>query len=343
MKKRRFYGFWFTVMLLLSALMLIGCPAGEQPEDEAAEEVEQPIRIADFLLVRANEYEQAKIDGMQSVAEQFNAQIDHFSCEFDTQTQINQMQDAIAMGVYDAFIVWPNDAGALLPYIREALDAGIVVIALAPLGPDTRSLEPYPEGVSSVIGTTGWSTGNWLGEAVIRASEGMESVKVAYIMGAQAFTVDQERHAGFLNAIADYPHIEIVSLLEGWYRRDTSMELMQDVFLAQPDINVVVSSGDQMTLGAWDAAAEMGIEGNVKFIGNGASKAGWQAIKEGKLFASYADIPFTQGQIAVEMAARAVRGETVERSIDLQYKRPPLPAGGPVIYYENLDEFEAQW
>ncbi|MEW6623748.1 MAG: sugar ABC transporter substrate-binding protein [Bacillota bacterium] len=333
---------WILLAIMLtSALFLSACGKKEEP---AVGEQDKEIRVAMFILVRANEYDEARINGVESKLKELNARVDFFSAEFNTQEQINQIQDAITAGVYDAFIIHPNDSNAVVPVIEEALAHGIIVIgADGPFGPNTRSLEPYPKGVTSIIGRTGWTTGTWLGKAVVAASEGIDQVKVAYLIGMQVLSIDQDRYEAMEEVIKDYPNIEVVSFQEGEYRRDISREVMQNVFQANPDINVVVSSGDQMTLGAYDAAKEAGIEENIRFIGNGASREGWEAIKDGKFFASYADIPYTQGQLLIETAVKAVKGESVPPYINLEDQRPPLPAEGPIIYQHNINEFKAEW
>ncbi|MFZ5436935.1 MAG: sugar ABC transporter substrate-binding protein [Bacillota bacterium] len=331
-------------IILIGAMLLSACGQSQRKGEETQVAPDQkPVRVAMFILVRANAYDQARIDGVNSKLKDLNAEVDIFSCEFNTLEQINQIQDAITAGKYDAFIIHPNDSNAVVPVIQEALKKGIVVIgADAPIGPDTRSLKPYPAGVTSIIGRTGWSTGTWLGKAVVKASEG-KPTKVAYLIGVEALSIDRDRYEALKQVIKDHPNIEIVAFQEGQYRRDISREVMQNVFQARPDINVVVSSGDQMTLGAYDAAKEAGLEKNIKFIGNGCSKEGWQAIKDGQFFASYADIPYTQGQLLIETAVKAVRGEPVPESINLEDQRPPLPAEGPIITRDNISQFEPQW
>ncbi|MEW6047629.1 MAG: sugar ABC transporter substrate-binding protein [Bacillota bacterium] len=327
---------------LALALLVGACATRQQPPEAGS--AQEPINIAIFTPVRANAYDQAYIDGANSKAAEYNVRIDVFSCEFNTQEQINQMQDAITAAKYKAFIVHANDSNAIVPAVQEAVAKGIVVIGIEyPIGPDTRSLKPYPPGVKCIIGCTGWSIGTWLGKAVVQASEGKDPCKVAYLIGAQSLTIDQDRFEGLKSVIKDHPNIQITAFQEGQYRRDVSREIMQNVFQAQPDISVVVSSGDQMTLGAYDAAKEAGLEKQIKFIGNGCSKEGWQAIKNGEMFASYANIPYTEGQLAVEMAVKALRGETVPESINLEDMRPPLPAEGPLITQQNCDSFQPQW
>jgi ribose transport system substrate-binding protein len=340
MAKKRLFLIVTLVALLSLGMFLVGCGGGGSTDPDEGDDT---IRAAMFILVRANAYDQARIDGVESKVAELNAQVDIFSCEYDTQEQINQIQDAITSGKYDAFIIHPNDSNAVVPVIEEALEKGIIVIgADGPFGTNTRSLEPYPAGVTSIIGRTGWTTGQWLGEAVVQAAGG-EEAKVAYLIGFQSLTIDQDRYEALESVIKDHSNIEVVSLQEGLYRRDTSREVMQNVFQANPDINIVVSSGDQMTLGAYDAAVEASIDGNIKFIGNGASKEGWQAIKEGYFFASYADIPFTQGELLIQTVVKAVRGESVPKFINLEEQSPPLPAGSPVITQDNINEFQGQW
>lgn len=341
----RSWKFGLLTMLLTVALLLTACGKSQTGEgkDQSQPSNQKPVRVAMFILVRANAYDQARIDGVNSKLKDLNAEVDIFSAEFNTQEQINQIQDAITAGKYDAFVIHPTDSNAVVPTIEEALKKGIVVIgADAPIGPDTRSLKPYPSGVKSIIGRTGWSTGTWLGKAVVEAAEG-KPAKVAYLIGIQALTIDQDRYEALKEVIKDHPNIEVVAFQEGQYRRDVSREVMQNVFQANPDINVVVSSGDQMTLGAYDAAKEAGLEKKIRFIGNGASKEGWQAVKDGQLFASYADIPYTQGQLLIENAVKAVRGEAVPESINLEEQRPPLPADGPIITSGKVDQFQSQW
>lgn len=340
-------------LLLATSLLIAACGAGGQggapaggggSGDDGSGTAGEPVRIALFGLVRANEYEQARVEGAEAKAAELGATVDYFSAEFDTQEQINQIQDAMTSGRYDAFIIHPNDSNAVVPVVEEAIAEGYVVIAAdGPIGPNTRSLEPYPEGLTATVGRTGWSTGTWLGRAVVDACQGIDPCEVAYLIGAQALTIDQDRYEALEQVIAEHDHIQVVAFQEGQYRRDLSQEVMQNVFQANPGIDVVVSSGDQMTLGALDAAQDAGIADQIKFIGNGASKQGCEAVQNGTFYATYADIPYTQGEVAVELAVKAVRGEEVPGSVNLEELSPPLPSTGPMITQEALEAFTCQW
>jgi len=301
------------------------------------------LKFGLFVPVSGNTYEEARLKGAQEAAAKLNAEVVNFSGEYDPLEQINQIQDAIASKTFDALLIHPIDSNAVVPVVQDALKAGIVVInADSPIGPDPDSLNPYPEGVSAFIGRTGKATGEWLGQAVIKACEGKDPCEVAYLIGMQALTIDQVRYQNLESTVKPYPNIKIVAFQEGLYRQDKSYEVMQNVFQANPGIDVVASSGDQMTLGAEKAAKDAGLTG-IAFIGNGASIEGCQALAEGRFFATIADIPYTQGKLLVETAVKVIRGEPFETSIDLNKVSPPLPPEGPVINTDSLSTYECQW
>jgi hypothetical protein len=73
------------------------------------------------------------------------ASIQVFSGEYDQTEQLNQMQDAVTSGNFNAFIVYAIDGNGVIPGVQAALDAGIVVVgADVVIGPDRNSLVPYP-------------------------------------------------------------------------------------------------------------------------------------------------------------------------------------------------------
>lgn len=338
---------WWLLLISLAVLglALAACqPAAVEPTKvpPTATPVKK-IKIGLFVPVSGNTYEEARYRGAQEAAARLNAEVVNFSGEYDPLEQINQIQDAIASETFDALLVHPIDSNAVVPVVEDALKAGLVVVgADSPIGPDPDSLEPYPEGVSAFIGRTGKATGEWLGQAVIKACEGKDPCEVAYLIGMQNLTIDQVRYANLEETIKPYPHIKVVAFQEALYRKDKGYEVMQNVFQANPNIHVVATSGDQMVLGALQAAEEAGLE-DVKFIGNGASKEGCDALKAGQFYATIADIPYTQGQLLVETAVKALKGEPFETSIDLNKVSPPLPKAGPVISKEDLSEYECQW
>jgi ABC-type sugar transport system substrate-binding protein len=212
------------------------------------------------------------------------------------------------------------------------------------IGPDPRATEPCC-GIVSYIGRTGYGHGLKLGEGIVRACETVaeKPCKVGYLNGAQSLTVDQERVAAINDVLKDHPDIEIVAMQDAFYLQDEGFNVAQNMLQANPDIDVFATSGDQMMLGAEQAVIDAGKQGQIILIGNGVGERGYVAIKEGRFFAAYADIPYTMGKIAGEIAIKAIRGEDVPKFVFNDDQRPPLPADGPIITQENVDQFTPQW
>lgn len=337
-----------TVSLSLAACGQAAAPTQAPPAQAPAEATElPPVRVALFHTVLGNTYTKAVSDGCIDTANKLGGTVEIFGADpaFDAVAQSRQIQDAIVSGKFDAFVIYACDGNAVVPDVEDAIAAGIKVVAAdVVIGPDPRSYEPCC-GIESYVGRTGIDHGTFLGEMIVRACDavGEKPCKVGYLNGAQALTIDQDRVEAIGKVLADHPDIEIVANQEALYLQDKGYEVAQNILQAHPDIHVLATSGDQMMLGAEQAVKDAGLEGKILLLGNGTGERGYEAIKEGRFWADYADIPYTMGQIACEIAIKAVRGESVPRSVKNDEQKPPLPADGPIITQENVDEFKPQW
>lgn len=339
---------WWILLIGLTVIALAACQSAAPEEEEAPGDEElEPVRIAVFHPVLGNTYTKAVSDGVEDAAAELGGTVDVFGSDppFDAISQSNQIQDAIVSGNYDAFVIYAVDGNAVVPDVEDAIAAGIKVVAAdVVIGPDARTYEPYGD-IVAYVGRTGIDHGTFLGEMMVRACEQVEDTpcQIGYLNGVQALTIDQDRVEAIGAVLADHPDIEIVANQEAFYLQDLGYEVAQNMLQANPDIDVFATSGDQMMLGAEQAVIDAGLEGQVLLIGNGTGERGYEAIKEGRWFGGYADIPYTMGQIAGEIAIKAVRGEEVPKSVKNDEQKPPLPTDGPIITQENADQFEPQW
>lgn len=335
---------WWMLLIGLTALALAACQSAAPAEEE--EEI-VTVRIAVFHPVLGNTYTKAVSDGVEDAAARLGGTVEIFGSDppFDATSQSNQMQDAIVSGNFDVFVIYAVDGNAVVPDVEDAIAAGIKVVAAdVVIGPDARTYVPYGD-IVAYVGRTGIDHGTFLGEIMVRACGQVEDkpCEIGYLNGVQALTIDQDRVEAIEAVLADHPDIEIVANQEAFYLQDLGFEVAQNMLQANPGIDVFATSGDQMMLGAEQAVIDAGLEGQILLIGNGTGERGHEAIKEGRFFGGYADIPYTMGQIAGEIAINAVRGEDVPRSVKNDEQKPPLPPDGPLITQANVDQFEPQW
>ncbi|MBE0691270.1 MAG: sugar ABC transporter substrate-binding protein [Anaerolineae bacterium] len=324
---------WSLFLLTLTLVLLVAAPAIAQDGP----------RIALFKPLDNNEYVRNAELGVRDLIEAAGGSVEAFDAGFNAEEQLNQIEDAITSGNFDAFIIYSVDGVGVTVGVDAAAEAGIPVISLdAPINPDRRTLVPY-KNVAGQIARTGIGDGTYLGNAIVMACEGVDPCEVAFLIGFQGFPLDLDRLEAIQNIIVAYPNIEITAVQEAQYLEDVGFDVSTDLLQANPGIDVIASVGDQMILGAELAVQDAGLVDQVKLIGNGASQDGYRAVVEGRWFATVANIPFTNGQIAAQMALQALDGTLIIRSVDMYNQSPPLPSTGPVITQENAAEFEPQW
>jgi ribose transport system substrate-binding protein len=109
----------------------------------------------------------------------------------DAAGQLEDIRNLIAAGV-DAIVVNPSDQEALNPAIKEATDAGIVVVAV-----DQAVTEPSAYVLSNNQEEYAYLGAKWLFEEL--GGEG----NVFYMRGAAGAGADDDRDAGFQRALEE--------------------------------------------------------------------------------------------------------------------------------------------
>lgn len=329
MKKRLFFFSVLFVFGLFLAAPVIGQDSGPT--------------IALFNPLGNNEYVRNAELGVRSIIEAAGGTVEAFDAGFDPAEQLNQITDAITAGTYDAFIIYSVDGVGVTVGVDAAAEAGIPVISLdAPINTDRKTLVPY-KNIAGQIARTGVGDGEQIGKAIVMACEGVDPCEVGFLIGFEGFPLDLDRLDAIKAIVADYPNIQIVSVQAGAYVEDEGFNVSTDMLQANPGIDVIASVGDQMTLGAELAVQDAGLVDQVKLIGNGASQDGYKAVQEGRWFATVANIPYTNGQIAAQMALQAIDGTLIIRSVNMYDQSPPIPASGAVITKDNVADFTPQW
>jgi ribose transport system substrate-binding protein len=299
----------------------------------------EPVDVAFFGFAAANGFAQATWAGVQAAAAEMCATARFFDPNFDSATQVAQIQDAITSGEFEAFVIQSNDGNSVVPVVEEAVEAGIVVVGeFTPIGTDYDSIEPQVEGMTSYVGTSIVDNGAGLAELMACESLGVDPCQVAYLQGFRALPLDNARTEAVLAGLEAAENVEVVASPEGGYTQATGLAAAQDVLLANPDVDVIIGSS-QAILGAEQAVADAGLTGQVALIGNGAPRQAVAAVKDGRWFAIWADAETSAGKEAASVAIRAARGEEVPSSVDTT-KLLPTPLGTA----DNLPEdFEGQW
>jgi ribose transport system substrate-binding protein len=308
--------------------------SGAQPSGAASGKTVK--KIAFFGFASANSFAQATYAGIKEEAAKDGVEVKFFDPNFDSTKQVSQIQNAITSGEYQAFIVQANDGNAVVPPIKEALAAGIKVVAeFTPIGTRYDTIQPQVPGMI-FVGEAPTENGTSLGELGVEACKGVDPCNVAYLEGFKALPLDNARTATAKAALAKAPNVKLVASVEGGYTQATGLKAAQNVLSAHPDVNVMIGSS-QATAGAEQAVKDAGLTGKVKLIGNGGSHQAVAAVKDGRWFACYASAEKSSGTKAAELAIKAARGEKVPQSFDSRTFNNVMGTK------ENLGSFQGQY
>ncbi|MFT3865134.1 MAG: sugar ABC transporter substrate-binding protein [Solirubrobacterales bacterium] len=310
--------------------------SGESGSSEASGEAPK----AAVLYHTLTDFTTPQIAAEKKVIEAAGGTIQDFNANFDPQKQLTQCQDAITSQRYNVIIIAAADSPSAVPCAEQAKAAGIPVIAVNnPVGPSRTEVAPQLEAVlgSSVISPP--DDAKYSFEIAEKACKGIAHCKWAIEMGEGSAPLDSTRTKELEEDAEKSSNIEIVQVTEAGYDPGKTAELVPQVLSANPELDVYSFESDTNALAAVPAVKEAGLTSQVKLIGDGASVAGIEGVKNGSLFGTVASFPVSMGEEAARMAVEAVQKGAVENNAVNMFE-----LGEPLtIYKDNAAGFEPQW
>ena len=133
------------------------------------------------------------------------------------------------------------------------------------------------------------------------------TIKIAAIQESIGSEEQLTRAQGYQTMLERYSDWEMVAQQTGDNSREEAEKVMKLFLEQEPDLRVVFAESDEMALGAIDAIGKSGKtcgeDGDIIVISFGGSKAGIEAVKEGKLNVTFECNP-GQGPKAAELIQR---------------------------------------
>ena len=111
------------------------------------------------------------------------------------------------------------------------------------------------------------------------------------------------------------PGLEIVASLPGDWDRGKAANITNDILTRNPDLVGIFAANDGMALGAVESVYAAGKGDQVTIIGVDGNSDAVKSIKDGRLNASVAQLPYLVGKQAVENMKKVIAGESVEATI----------------------------
>lgn len=247
-------------------------------------------------------------DGAQAAADELGLELIVTDAQDSVSTQISNIEDLLQSGV-DVLIVNATDSDAVVPAVMEANSRNVPVIAV------DRSVNGGT--LAYFIASDNLAGGRLAGEFICEQIGGGNVVELEGIPGASAA---RERGQGFNEAAAECEGLNVVARQTANFNRAEGLSVMENILVAQPEIDAVFAHNDEMALGALQAIQASGRD--ILVVGFDATDDAVAAVNECTMAATVAQQPSMLGDEAVraanEIITNGAQAETVNVAVDLQ-------------------------
>ncbi len=238
----------------------------------------------------------------------------------DSESQVAAIESCIADGA-KGILIAASDTKGIVPTVKKARDAGLVVIALdTPLDP--------ADSADATFATDNLEAGKLIGAwAKATMGEGAASAKIGFLdLTPSQPTVDVLRDQGFMigfgidvkdpNKIGDEDDARIVGHDVTNGNEEGGRKAMENLLQKDPGINVIHTINEPAAVGAYQALKAVGLESQVLIVSVDGGCPGVKSVAEGVIGA-------TSQQYPLAMAALGV--EAIKKFADTGEKPAPTP------------------
>ena len=226
----------------------------------------------------------------------------------DNAGQVTAIENLMAAGA-KAILISASDSKAIVPAIRKARDAGILVIALdSPTDP--------VDATDALFATDNYRAGQLIGQYA-KARLGATPARIATLDLIPGHPTGAQRHNGFLsgfglpsyeksrNELAQPP--EVVCMSDAMGDQAKGQTAMENCLQAHPDINVVYAVNEPSAAGAFTALQKAGKEKGVLIVSVDGGCRGVQNVLGGALTATAQQYPLRMAELGVEAAMTFIK------------------------------------
>lgn len=227
----------------------------------------------------------------------------------DINKQIAAVEDLITKGV-DALLLNPKDPDALVGVTKVAKAAGIPVFII------DSSIAPSADYITTIQSNNlanGELAGEWLAKKF-----GNKKMNIALLSGNAGNPVGRTRKQGLLQGIIEEQlrtqgkiDLDVKTQAYTEWSYAGGLKAMEDILVAHPDINVVITESDVCVLGAIKAIAQAGKTDDILIVaGADGQKEAIKYIMDTDFYGCTAmNSPVQIGKNAVEYAIQYINGK----------------------------------
>jgi ribose transport system substrate-binding protein len=215
-----------------------------------------------------------------------------------------------------AIVIAPGDSVELVPVLKKAQDAGIVIINI-----DNR-LDPQYAAEFNLVNVPFISVDNE--QAAYLAAKTLSDqitapTKVAILEGIRSAKNAESRKDGALRAFQENSNITDIVMKTANWKIDEAYQSTRVLLNEHPEIRAIFCANDMMALGVIQYLQEVG-RTDVRVAGFDALAEALEAVKQGRLVATVDQQAAQQGYLGVTYAIQALRDQDLpeEMMVDVE-------------------------
>lgn len=199
--------------------------------------------------------------------------------------------------------------------LQEAKSAGIpVIVTDRKVNVQDDSL--YTAWIGTDTQEEGKKAGRWLESYLAQRQRLSEEINIVVLKGTVGSTAEIGRSKGFGEIAAGHDNWRILESVTAEFTANKAKEVMRSVLRRYPEMDVLISQNDDMTMGAIEAMQEAGIRfgegGDVTIISFDATRDALELVKEGRINVDVECNP-VQGAYVEEVIQKLEKGELAEK------------------------------
>lgn len=308
--------------------------------DKSGAKPAKKYRIAYLAECTNNPYCETRLNGLKAASRQYGFEFKIFDANFNPATQLRLVQDAVARG-YDGYLFAPTAEGpGCTMWQRYLRPAGKPVVTLdIPMCNDAD----YTPGVAATVTMVRQAFFNAHVENAFKTCT--KPCKVAAIggfTGSDLFTIWER---AIRRAAAKYPKVDVVGDQPGNYDPRVALRVIGDVLRAHPDLDMVISSWDDMTRGAEQAIKAVGERPgkDVRIYTTGATKDAVSKVKSGVYNETSIFLPFEESYYAAVALIMALEGKPVNGYVNEAELPAVTKLGSIFVTKKNAEQFKPNY
>ena len=277
------------IVTLCVAASAVWCASATQAAD-------QPI-VGLITKTDTNPFFVKMKQGAEAAAQKDGAKLLTAAGKFDgdNASQVTAIENMMTAGA-KAILITPSDTKAIVPSIKKARAAGVMVIAL-----DTPT-EPQ-DATDALFATDNFKAGVLIGQYA-KSALGGKPAKIATLDLAPGVSVGVLRHNGFLQGFGvKEGDPAIVCSQDTRGDQSKGQTAMENCLQKSPDINVVYTINEPAAAGAYRALKAAGKDKDVMIVSIDGGCEGVRNVKAGAIAATSQQYPLKMAALGVDAGA----------------------------------------